>query len=321
MATGIVSTAALLLGYGALSVALLAVALAAYLTLLLLFLLRLARFPQAFARDLQDPAKAFGFLTFVAGSEVLAARLALSGYVGGALPVAAAGAAAWLAGGYGIPALLILRGTKPAEASSLNGVWFLWVVATQSLVAALSTLATRLPAWLPAVVPLALVLWSFAALLYVLLATGVLGRLFLLPVRAGDLAPPYWILMGATAVSVLAGARLLDASGGRLPAALVDLVGGGSFLLWSFGSWWIPLLLLFGLWRHGPGGLALGYEPGLWSMVFPLGMYATASLALARALGLPFLSAVGKAFFWVALAAWLAVFAGMAASGRRRVAA
>jgi tellurite resistance protein TehA-like permease len=72
----------------------------------------------------------------------------------------------------------------------------------------------------------------------------------------------------------LAGAHLLT-----LPAALAvrqataQLVEGFSFVFWAFGTWWIPLLILLGLWRHVRRQWPLTYEASLWTVVFPLGMY------------------------------------------------
>ena len=46
-------------------------------------------------------------------------------------------------------------------------------------------------------------------------------------------------------------------------------------------------------------------------MVFPLGMYTLGTLRLSEALDLPWLLAIPRAFFWFALAAWVATFAGL----------
>ena len=55
----------------------------------------------------------------------------------------------------------------------------------------------------------ATLLWSVGVVLYLVVATMVLVRLLLLELTPDDLSPPYWIAMGATAITVLAGARLL----------------------------------------------------------------------------------------------------------------
>jgi tellurite resistance protein TehA-like permease len=52
----------------------------------------------------------------------------------------------------------------------------------------------------------------------------------------------------------------------------------------------------------------------MWSIIFPLGMYAVASVSLGRADRLPIVEAIGDAWLWVAVAAWATVFVAMARS-------
>ena len=56
-------------------------------------------------------------------------------------------------------------------------------------------------------------------------------------------------------------------------------------------------------------------------IVFPAGMYATASMRIGTAAGLPLIRETGTAAAWVAAAAWAAVFAWMifpSSGGSRR---
>ena len=53
------------------------------------------------------------------------------------------------------------------------------------------------------------------------------------------------------------------------------------------------------------------YEPALWGMVFPLGMYTTATFQLSRATHFEFLVRIPEVFIFVALAAWFVAFAGL----------
>ncbi|MDN5816529.1 MAG: tellurite resistance protein permease, partial [Yaniella sp.] len=53
------------------------------------------------------------------------------------------------------------------------------------------------------------------------------------------------------------------------------------------------------------------YEPGLWSIVFPLGMYSVAGIYLGRVNDLPIVEVVGSAWMWVAVTAWIITFAAM----------
>jgi hypothetical protein len=56
----------------------------------------------------------------------------------------------------------------------------------------------------------------------------------------------------------------------------------------------------------------LRYEAALWSMVFPLGMYAVAGIYLGHADNLPVVEAIGSSELWVALVVGTTVFAAMA---------
>jgi tellurite resistance protein TehA-like permease len=136
----------------------------------------------------------------------------------------------------------------------------------------------------------------------------ILLRWLTVPMTPATLGPPYWILMGATAISVLAGARDL-ALPARIPVvrATAGFVEGFTFALWAFGTWWIPLLVILGLWRHVRRRYPLTYEPTLWSVVFPLGMYRVATLTFGKAAHLGFMEPLARFMLWVAVAAWALV--------------
>jgi tellurite resistance protein TehA-like permease len=126
------------------------------------------------------------------------------------------------------------------------------------------------------------------------------------------MGPAYWILMGATAISVRAAAGILALHGAQaaiLVAALRPFVLGVSVVFWAFGTWWIPLLVLFGIWRYVLRRYPWAYEPRLWNVVFPLGMYTVASWTLGQARGLGFMASVARVWVWVGVAAWVAVLA------------
>ncbi len=113
--------------------------------------------------------------------------------------------------------------------------------------------------------------------LYLLIAVMVAIALMQYPVQPAELTPPYWVFMGATAISVLAGALILRLPRAPLGGAVHGVVAGLSVVLWAFGTWLIPLLLVLGAWRHLLRHVSLAYEPGMWSIVFPVGMYGGAS--------------------------------------------
>jgi tellurite resistance protein TehA-like permease len=155
-------------------------------------------------------------------------------------------------------------------------------------------------------------LWGVGIVLYLVLVVIIVLRLMVVEVTPGEMGPAYWITMGATAISVRAAAGLLTlpgSTGGFPMKELRPFVLGASVVLWSFGSWWIPLLVLFGLWRHLLRHFPVTYEPRLWSMVFPLGMYTVASYTLGRAGGFSFMVTIAKVWVWVGVVAWAGVLA------------
>ena len=304
MATAIVSVALLREGYLALSNVLLVVAALEYVALAILLVPRRASW-----HPLSDPASAFGAFTFVAASTLLGERFHELGWWQLGWALIAVGVLAWLLIAYAVPAVIILERGKPPAVTLIDGSWLLWVVATEAVATGTSAAAVSDPGlqWLLA--PAAVASWSIGVLLYLIVITILMGRLLLLELGGSPPAPTYWINMGATAIVTLAGARIL-----ALPRSLPVIafessaVGAISFLLWSFGTYLIPLLLLLAVWRHSWRVLAR-YDVAFWSLVFPLGMYSVASLEFGTATHLHFMEVIGRAMLWPAVAAWLATAA------------
>jgi tellurite resistance protein TehA-like permease len=95
------------------------------------------------------------------------------------------------------------------------------------------------------------------------------------------------------------------------------IIEGTTPIIWTWATWWIPLLLSFGIWKHIVCRLPLNYTPALWSLVFPLGMYALASLRVSLAADFPALQSLSHAMLWIALIAWAATASGLAAASWR----
>jgi tellurite resistance protein TehA-like permease len=319
MATGIVSEGMRLDGAAALSGVLLGIAVVAYVALAVIYAWRLAEYPREVRGDAREPRRAFGFFTLAAASDVLAARLASDRHVTAAEVLLVIGGTSWVLLSYGLPMLVAgAERARPALADA-NGTWFLWPVGVQSAAVAVTSLTPPLPATLGA--GLAVACWAVGVVLYLLVAALVTAALLTAPVRPAELTPAYWVFMGATAISVLAGTQLLRVPSGPLLAAVHAVVAGLSVMLWAFGTWLIPLLVAVGVWRHLLRRVPLAYEPGWWSIAFPVGMYGVASHELGAALKVPWLVTLGRGEAWAALAVWALVLLAMGAAPLRRLGA
>jgi tellurite resistance protein TehA-like permease len=134
-----------------------------------------------------------------------------------------------------------------------------------------------------------------------------------------DLLPPYWINMGAMAISALAGALLVRSAGGSpLVASMLPFVKGFTLLYWATATWWIPMLIALGVWRYVMRKVPLTYDPLYWAAVFPLAMYTSATYRLGEALGLPLLLGIARYFVAAALTAWLMTALGLILSATMR---
>ncbi len=310
MATGIISTGTSLLGPSWLSQALLITSLAALILFGGALAIRLAAFRSSVAADVQAPGRVFGFFTIVAAINVLGLRIAGAGHPLVTAILAGVAGVLWLILTYGVPASLLLRREQDSILRDVDGGWLLWVVATQSLSVAALTLVPVWPSQSGLLALVAAGLWAVGLTLYILLTSLIMVRWLTVPTSPGTLDPSYWILMGAAAITVLAGARILNVSH-VLPVtqAAAGFVAGFSFTLWAFGTWWIPLLIVLGWWRHARRRWPLVYEPALWSAVFPLGMYSVATLSFGRAAHVRFMGPLSRLMLWIAVTAWVIVAA------------
>lgn len=322
MATGIVSIAAHLLGWPRLARALFWVNLPAYATLVALTAARLVLFPRRLAADFADHARGSGYFTTVAGTCVLGSQcLLIAGWRGAAEALFGAGLALWAVVMYAFFAAVIVRERKPTLEQGINGAWLIATVATQSV--AVLALGLGDPFGWPAeaVAFGALVFFLVGCMLYLAIITLIFYRFTFLPLATATLTPPYWISMGAVAITTLAGSSLLLARE-RLPllVELAPFLKGFTLFFWAAGTWWIPLLVVLGVWRHIVRRHPLSYDPQYWGMVFPLGMYAAATSRLAEVLSLAPLAAASRGFLPVAIVAWAATLLGLVrnlVSGRR----
>lgn len=313
MATGIVSLAANQQGMHIVSLVLFWLNVGIYALLWLLTAIHAGKRRATLLPDLVELVSDPAVFASVAATAVIGSQIvALVGSLRVAAPFWFLATALWFLLTYSFFVAVIVRRAKPTLDSAISGLWLLPVVATQ----AVSFLGTRVAALFGAgehtVLLGTLALWLAGCMLYLLIIGMIVYRLIFFPVTAAQLTAPYWINMGALAISTLAGAELgVTAARWSVLRTLLPFLHGLSLFFWAAGTWWIPLLLALGVWRHRVRGHPLHYHVEYWGIVFPVGMYCAATYILALATGIDDLLHLAQGLVYVALAVWAITFAGL----------
>jgi len=313
MSTGIVSIACHLSGFQFLALSLFWLNVGFYVILWQLSFIRLIFYYSELLADFRSYSRGFGFLTIVAGTCILGNQfIILMGSPRIAVGLLCFGTALWLWFIYGLLTSLTIKGDKPSLDEGINGIWLMVTVSTQSVSILICLVSSHCPAQRELLQFASFCLFLVGGLFYFLIITLIFYRVIFLPLGPRDLTPPYWISMGAAAIGTLTGATLTAHSqGSPFLQQVHQFLVGCTVLFWSVATWWIPLLLILGIWRHFIGKINLSYSHQYWGMVFPLGMYTVCTVRLSEITQLPIFMEISHYFIYAALTAWLLTFAGL----------
>lgn len=323
MATGIIAIGAAQQDLDLLADALYVVAAATHLVLTVLLVGRVVLASKLLLADVTSHAKGFAFLTTVAATNVLGSA---SGVIHGWWDLATfmwwSSLVLWAIFVYATLISVVIKGPKPGLDHGINGTWFLLTVATESIVVLGALLLPRDPSELTAF--LLLGAFSLGLVLYLIVMTMVFLRWTFSELDPREADPPAWIAAGAVAITVLAGSNLLSAASSSERLTRVEpFVEGIVVLAWATATFWFPLMIAIGVWRHLVNRVPLRYHPSYWALVFPLGMYGASSFRMLDAVDVDGMDGLPRVTLAIALTAWTAAFVGLVAEGataiRRRL--
>jgi C4-dicarboxylate transporter/malic acid transport protein len=218
-----------------------------------------------------------------------------------------------------VPFLMFTRQDHTFE--SMTAIWLLPIVPAEVAAASGGLIAPHLAGAAAAhMLIYSYMLWAFS----VPLALGVLVVLYLrlvlhkLPKR--EMAVSSWLALGPLGTGALGLVVLGQDAPAILGAAGMADIGTvahgigviGGVLLWAYGAWWLFMAVLITLSYVKEG---LPFNMGWWAFTFPLGVYALATLSLARETGMAFFTVTGAAMVLALSAFWAVVTARTLAGG------
>lgn len=320
MATGALSLSCWYLGMPVAAETLIYFNVFIYIILLLLNIMRLSLNTGAFLEDLGDHSKGPGFFTLIAGTEVLGSQLVvIKGLYAWGVVFWIVAFFLWLILMYTFFTIIIIKKVKPVIEEAVNGGWLLAVVSTQSLAVLGALISPEMGTFSEIILFISLCHFLLGCMLYLNIISFIFYRLMFLKVEAMSLAPPYWINMGALAITTLGGSVLLIY--GTESGLIIDFeifIKGFTLFYWVLGTWWIPLLIILGVWRHIVNHYPFTYDPQMWGMAFPIAMYTVGTTNLSIALELEFLMFIPHVTIFAAFGVWLAILTGMGFSLTKR---
>jgi C4-dicarboxylate transporter/malic acid transport protein len=214
--------------------------------------------------------------------------------------------------GVAIPFMMFTRQSHSID--QMTAIWLLPVVAAEVAAVSGGLLAPHLTDTHQQLTVLitSYALWACSVPLAMSILAILILRMAIHKLPHASMAASSWLALGPIGTGALgllvlgaAAPAIFTANGlGDYGAAArgIGLVGG--VLLWGYGLWWVAMAVLI-TGRYLRQGLP--FNIGWWGYTFPIGVYAVATLRLAKVVPIQALSGVGAALVIALAALWLVV--------------
>lgn len=306
MATSSLSLAFFKTGWPSLSFLFMVIAAVAYTCLLVLYIIRLFLLGKGLLDDFKDIETMFRYLTFSAGSSALAICVIVMGYGPLGVVLGTIGALSAILLTYTLFCALFFH--VHASIQTVSPFWLLLAIASNSSGIVISALWDQQMGVHPLLPLIAFSFWTFGVFIYAAFMTLNMFRMIFYPFTGRDMDPCYWTCMGASAIAVVDGTQLISVHDAPpFLVAVAPFVRGVVLFLWAWGTAWIPILCLMELWKAFYFKVPFHYQPSLWAMVFPLGMYTSATFMLSQMLDLYMIEWIIPFWLWLTFGMWCLV--------------
>ncbi|TVM03229.1 MAG: hypothetical protein CV087_06285 [Candidatus Brocadia sp. WS118] len=188
----------------------------------------------------------------------------------------------------------------------LHGGWFFATVGTQSTALLGIIVAEHTIKQVIFIHVFSFALWSVGASLYLVFMVLLVLRMMFYRFDRNTFLSPYWMNIGAAAVTAITGAVLhqhVQVVGGPFTDFL-PFLKGISLFFWSFGLCWVPFLIILAVRKLIYSGEGLTFTVGYWEIAFALGLYADSTIHMVALFEGRYLVVISTAFAIACITIW-----------------
>lgn len=149
-------------------------------------------------------------------------------------------------------------------------------------------------------------LWSIGASLYLIFMTLIIMRLVFYRFDSNACLSPYWMNVGAAAITALTGSALyqyINIIGGPF-VDFLPFLKGISLFFWSFGLWWLPFLIVLAIRKRTSNSEGFAFTVGYWEVALAIGLYASGTIQLVGLFKGQYLVILSMCFYFAFIVLW-----------------